>query len=101
MAVQERGPEAGPDAVPASSATAPVPAASGLATAGWRGARAVMARADRPAVPGLIMLLAATGFVLARWSLWARHSIGRFILSCSPCVRAVPAWPPACSPSPC
>jgi hypothetical protein len=26
------------------------------------------------------MLLAATGFVLARWSLWARHSIGRFIL---------------------
>ena len=80
MAVQERGPEAGPDAVPASSATAPVPAASGLATAGWRGARAVMARADRPAVPGLIMLLAATGFVLARWSLWARHSIGRFIL---------------------
>ena len=37
MAVQERGPEAGPDAVPASSATAPVPAASGLATAGWRG----------------------------------------------------------------
>jgi hypothetical protein len=26
------------------------------------------------------MLLAATGFVLVRWSLWARHSIGRFIL---------------------
>jgi hypothetical protein len=42
MAVQEHGPEAGPDAVPASSATAPVPAASGLATAGWRGARAVV-----------------------------------------------------------
>ena len=80
MAVQERGPEAGPDAVPASPAAAPVPARSGLATAGWRGARAVMARADRPAVPGLIMLLAVTGFVLARWSLWARHSIGRFIL---------------------
>ena len=81
--MQERGPEAGPDAVPASPAIAPVPASSGpgdLATAGRRGARAVMARADRPAVPGLIMLLAATGFVLARWSLWARHSIGRFIL---------------------
>jgi hypothetical protein len=59
MAVQERGPEAGPDAVPASSATAPVPAASGLATAGWRGARAVMARADRPAVPGLVFAVAA------------------------------------------
>ena len=70
MAVQERGP-AGRGSSSAEPAT----------SAGWRRrARAVIAWTDRPAVPGLITVLAATGFVLARWSLWARHSIARFIL---------------------
>lgn len=69
MALQERGPTAG------SGSPEPPP------RAGWpRQARAVIAWTDRPAVPGLITLLAAAGFVLARWSLWARHSISRFIL---------------------
>lgn len=116
MAVHERGPEAGPDAVPE-----PAPAARGTAPgltrpdqpgpAGppgrWRRTRAVIAWTDRPAVPGIVMLLAATGFVLARWDLWARRSISRFILIgqifAHPAqlpARAVPPWPRACSPSP-
>src|ERR1039458_7260762 len=37
-------------------------------------------RPDRPAVTGLIALLAALGFVLARWQVWAHGNIGRFIL---------------------
>ena len=49
--------------------------------AGWQQrVRAVIARTDRPAVTGLITLLAATGFVLARWDEWSRRNIGRFIL---------------------
>jgi hypothetical protein len=35
---------------------------------------------DRPAVPGLITLLAAVAFVLARLHAWAKGHIGRFIL---------------------
>jgi hypothetical protein len=68
MAVQERDPVAGRGEVPDG-----VPAAPGRI-------RVLAAWADRPAVPGLIALLAATGFVLARWALWSRRSFGRFIL---------------------
>ncbi|MGD0246781.1 MAG: hypothetical protein ABSB59_41520 [Streptosporangiaceae bacterium] len=58
MAVQEHDPVAGRGEVPDGVPAAP----------------------DRSAVPGLIALLAATGFVLARWALWSRRSFGRFIL---------------------
>jgi len=34
----------------------------------------------RPAVTGLVCLLAALAFVLARWQTWAHGNIGRFIL---------------------
>ena len=34
----------------------------------------------RPALPGLISLLAALAFALARWQTWAHGNIGRFIL---------------------
>jgi hypothetical protein len=43
-------------------------------------ARSLAARTDRPTVAGLIALLAALGFVLARWQSWAQGSIGEFIL---------------------
>jgi hypothetical protein len=39
-----------------------------------------MTRTDRLGVPGLIALLAALAFVLARWQTWAGGNIGRFIL---------------------
>ncbi len=65
MAVQERDPVAGRGEVPDG-----VPAAPGR----------IRSLAGRPAVPGLIALLVATGFVLARWALWSRRSFGRFIL---------------------
>ena len=38
------------------------------------------AATDRPAVSGLISLLAALAFALARWQTWAGGNIGRFIL---------------------
>ena len=50
------------------------PGARGLAAG-----PAIIAWTDRPAVTGLITLLAAAGFVLARWDEWSR-SISRFIL---------------------
>jgi hypothetical protein len=37
-------------------------------------------RTDRPLLTGLIALLAALGFALARWQTWAQGNIGRFIL---------------------
>jgi hypothetical protein len=37
-------------------------------------------RANRPIVPGLIALIGALGFALARWRVWAKGSISRFIL---------------------
>jgi len=40
----------------------------------------VLPWADRPIVPGLIALLVAVAFVLARWQTWAQGSISRFIL---------------------
>jgi hypothetical protein len=45
-----------------------------------RRVRAIIAWTDQPAVTGLITLLAAAGFVLARWDEWSRRSISRFIL---------------------
>ncbi len=39
----------------------------------------LMRRANRPLVTGLITLLAATGFAVARWDLWYRN-ISKFIL---------------------
>jgi hypothetical protein len=49
--------------------------------AGWRRlADAAIARTNRPAVTGLVVLLAATVFVVARWDLWAKRSIDKFIL---------------------
>jgi hypothetical protein len=42
--------------------------------------RSLGSRTDRPAVTGLLALLAALGFVLARWQIWAHGNIGRFIL---------------------
>jgi len=61
MAVQEREPVAGPGGDRAASGR-------------------LRALAGRPVVPGLVALLIATGFVLARWALWSRRSFGRFIL---------------------
>ncbi len=43
-------------------------------------ARPVVAWADRPTVTGLLVLLAATGFVAGRWEMWSRRTISRFIL---------------------
>jgi hypothetical protein len=49
-------------------------------TRGRQLTRAVIAWTDRPIVTGLLVLLAATGFVAARWEMWSRRSISRFIL---------------------
>jgi hypothetical protein len=46
-----------------------------------RASRAQAGRTDRPAVAGLIALLAALGFVLTRWQTWAHGNIGWFILA--------------------
>ena len=45
-----------------------------------RPSRSVASRTDRPAVAGLIALLAALAFTLARWLTWAHGHISRFIL---------------------
>ena len=47
---------------------------------GRRGPGSLVTRTDRPIIPGLIALLAALAFALARWQTWAHGSIGRFIL---------------------
>src|ERR1700685_4649806 len=47
---------------------------------GRRGPGSLLARTDRPTIPGLIALLTALAFVLARWQTWAQGNIGRFIL---------------------
>ena len=44
------------------------------------GSRPPTGRMDSPAAAGLIALLAALGFALARWQTWANGVIGRFIL---------------------
>jgi hypothetical protein len=45
-----------------------------------RRSRWLVTRSDRPIVPGSIALLTALAFVLARWQLWAKGDITRFIL---------------------
>ena len=45
-----------------------------------RGPGSLLTRADKPIVPGLIALLAALAFVLARRQIWGQGNIGRFIL---------------------
>ena len=47
---------------------------------GRRGPGSLVTRTDRPIVSGLIALLAAVAFVLARWQTWAKGDITRFIL---------------------
>jgi hypothetical protein len=47
---------------------------------GGRGPGSLITRTDRPIIPGLIALVAALAFVLARWQTWAKGDITRFIL---------------------
>jgi hypothetical protein len=63
-----------PDRVPADAGGGPPGGANpqpSWALASWT---------DRPVVPGVIALLAALAFVLARWRDWAKGRISRFIL---------------------
>ena len=84
MAVRQTHVHAGRDAITEPDAATPdLDSGPGreVAQGRWRRwAKAVITRTDRPAVAGLAVLLAATGFVVARWDLWARRSIGRFIM---------------------
>ena len=72
LSVMPAGPEfttpAGDPAATASDGTSPQPSPS------------VASQTDRPAVAGLIALLAALAFALARWLGWAHGHISRFIL---------------------
>jgi hypothetical protein len=107
MAVQERGGAAGPgtgsDLDPLTQVLDPVfdpdlgldpglelypgaleldPGAlepTGPARRRWR-ARRLISRTNRPVFAGLVTLLAVTAFTVARWDLWSRRSISRFIL---------------------
>ena len=47
---------------------------------GRRGPESLVTRTDRPIIPGLIALVAALAFVLARWQTWAKGDITKFIL---------------------
>jgi hypothetical protein len=58
----------------------PTDATSGASGAAEPRRSRVLPWADRPIVPGLIALLAAAAFVLARWRGWAKGRISRFIL---------------------
>jgi hypothetical protein len=100
MAVQERGgaagPDTGPDLDPVTQVLDPVfdpdleldpglelyPGAlelTGPARRRWR-ARTLISRTNRPVLAGLVTLLSVTAFTVARWDLWSRRSISRFIL---------------------
>jgi hypothetical protein len=82
MTVQERGTAAGHDVV-AGNRLAPdaIVDLDLPARTGWRRrARSIIVRANRPIVTGLVALLAAAGFAVARWDLWSRGSVSRFIL---------------------
>jgi hypothetical protein len=47
----------------------------------WRRLAALaISRTDQPIVSGLIVLLAAAGFVVARWDMWSKRTIASFIL---------------------
>lgn len=81
------GPESARLADIPAPADTPAAAASSTAT-GTYGAHGVSARpagslaagTDRPAVAGLISLLGAAAFAVARWLTWAHGHISRFIL---------------------
>jgi hypothetical protein len=78
LAAQAAMPD-GPELAPAAD----VPAAGSSGTAGGtvpQPSRSLASKTDRPILAGLIALLAALAFALARWQTWANGSIGRFIL---------------------
>jgi hypothetical protein len=69
----------GPELAPAAD----VPAAGSSGAPGGtvpQPSRSLASKTDRPILAGLIALLAALAFALARWQTWANGSIGRFIL---------------------
>jgi hypothetical protein len=69
----------GPELAPAADA----PAAGSSGGPGGtvpQPSRSLASKTDRPILAGLIALLAALAFALARWQTWANGSIGRFIL---------------------
>jgi hypothetical protein len=72
MALHEHGTAAGPGEGPGPE-PAPGPGSRRPAI------QVIRRRTDHPAAIALIMVVLTTGFVLARWALWARHSIARFI----------------------
>jgi hypothetical protein len=74
LAVESDRPE-GPDTRTPAGATSGAPGGADARRSGM-----LASWADRPIVPGLIALLAALAFVLARWQTWARGRISRFIL---------------------
>lgn len=69
----------GPELAPAADAG---PAGAGGAPRGAipQPSRPLASKTDRPILAGLIALLAASAFALARWQTWASGSIARFIL---------------------
>ena len=69
-----------PDGPEAATGDSRVIAATGDADGTSPPSRPPTGRTDSPAVAGLIALLAALGFALARWQTWANGTIGRFIL---------------------
>jgi hypothetical protein len=78
LAAQAAMPD-GPELAPAAD----VPAAGSSGAAGGivpQPSRSLASKTDRPILAGLIALLAALAFALARWQTWANGSIGRFIL---------------------
>jgi hypothetical protein len=58
----------------------PAPPISTVGEVGPQEPRSLAARIDRPIVAGLIALLAALAFALARRQIWAKGNISRFIL---------------------
>jgi hypothetical protein len=78
QAAQAAGPD-GPGPAPAADVP---PAGSGDAPGGTapQPSRSLASKTDRPILAGLIALLAALAFALARWQTWANGNIGRFIL---------------------
>jgi hypothetical protein len=73
--VTPEDPEGAAPPVTATAVTSGVPGGTGPRLSG-----SLVSTTDRPAVAGLIALLAAFAFALARWQTWAKGSISRFIL---------------------
>jgi hypothetical protein len=68
----------GPELVP--SADTPAPATDSAPGRQVPSSGPLASKTDRPVLVGLMTLLAALGFALARWQTWADGNIGRFIL---------------------